>query len=178
MRAGPAGWVDWMLDYRNMLVHRGRRIQIGQLVPRVSPPAVGRERTGTSEVAGVWTVQHLPRDPGRSDVEVHRGVGDPTALVLTEDARTTVDGLVGSTGALIEDVAVALLGVWEDRRRNVGTMGQPDCQWGSTSDVTGFPGYQPDECPLGSPDVVMMNPLLARRLGAASVLRREEDEGE
>ena len=173
--AGPRGWVDWMLDYRNMLVHRGRRIQIGQLVPRLGPHAVGRDGTGTSEGAGVRTVQHLPRDPARSDVEVHRGVGDPTALVLTEDARGTVAGLVGSTGALIEDVVAALLVVWDDRRRNAGTMGQPDCQWGSTSDVTGFPGYQPDECPLGSADVAMMNPLVARRLGAASVLRREDE---
>ena len=79
--AGPPGWVDWMLDYRNMLVHRGRRIEIGQLVPRVSPHAVGRRRTGTSEMAGVRTV-HLPRDPARSDVGgVSRGGGpDRTSI--------------------------------------------------------------------------------------------------
>jgi L,D-transpeptidase catalytic domain len=27
------GWLDWTLDLRNMLVHCGRRIELGQLVP-------------------------------------------------------------------------------------------------------------------------------------------------
>lgn len=165
--AGPPGWVDWMLDYRNMLVHRGRRVEVGQVVRH----PVGRDLPGTGEVAEVRAVQHLPRDPARSDVEVHRGMTDPAALVLTEDARTTVDGLVGSTAALVEDVAGELLGVWGDRRGNADTMGQPECQWGSISEATGFPGYHPDEYPLRSADVAMMNPLLARRLRAASVLR-------
>src|SRR5438105_6959397 len=32
--AGPPGWLDWTLDLRNMLVHRGRRLEYGQSVPR------------------------------------------------------------------------------------------------------------------------------------------------
>ena len=32
--AGPAGWFDWLLNFRNMLVHRGRRLEIGQFLPR------------------------------------------------------------------------------------------------------------------------------------------------
>ena len=28
--SGPEGWLDWMLEFRNMLVHRGRRIEHGQ----------------------------------------------------------------------------------------------------------------------------------------------------
>ena len=31
---GAEGWLDWALAFRNMLVHRGRRIEIGQFVPR------------------------------------------------------------------------------------------------------------------------------------------------
>ena len=170
--AGPPGWVDWMLDYRNMLVHRGRRVEIGQFIRH----QVGRILPGTPEAGGLRAVQHLPRDPGRSDVEVHRGVEDPAALVLTEDAMTTVNGLVGSTVALVEEVAEELLVVWDGRRRNPDTLDQPERQWGSVSDVTGFPGYRPEEYPLRHADVAVMNPLLARRLRAASVLRRTRPE--
>ena len=38
--AGPPGWLDWTLDFRNMLVHRGRRSEYGQYVPR-SPVLYG-----------------------------------------------------------------------------------------------------------------------------------------
>jgi hypothetical protein len=31
--AGPQGWLDWTLHFRNMLVHRGRRIELGQFLP-------------------------------------------------------------------------------------------------------------------------------------------------
>ena len=32
---GPDGWLPWALDFRNMLVHRGRRIVNGQFVPKL-----------------------------------------------------------------------------------------------------------------------------------------------
>src|SRR5262249_18275194 len=31
---GPNGWLDWTYDYRNMLIHRARRLVIKQLRPR------------------------------------------------------------------------------------------------------------------------------------------------
>ena len=67
---GPPGWVRWMLDYRNMLVHRGRRIECGQIVP---------SRVLSSDGSPARAVRHsyLPRDPARSDVEVLR---DPAGL--------------------------------------------------------------------------------------------------
>jgi hypothetical protein len=27
--AAPEGWFEWLLNFRNMLVHRGRRLEIG-----------------------------------------------------------------------------------------------------------------------------------------------------
>ncbi len=78
--AGPPGWLDWTLALRNMLVHRGRRTEIGQLVPR-EPVLLGP--TGTP-IPRVRVVTQLPLDPGRSDVEVFL---DPAITpVLTEDA--------------------------------------------------------------------------------------------
>lgn len=40
--AGPPGWLKWTLDLRNMLVHRGRRFEYGQFVPR-SPLLYGAD---------------------------------------------------------------------------------------------------------------------------------------
>jgi hypothetical protein len=40
--AGPLGRLDWTQDFRNMLVHRGRRFEYGQFVPR-SPVLYGAD---------------------------------------------------------------------------------------------------------------------------------------
>jgi len=63
---GADGWLDWALAFRNMLVHRGRRIEVGQFVPR-QPMLYGPDG---KPVPRVRVINHLPRDPGRSDVEV------------------------------------------------------------------------------------------------------------
>jgi len=38
--AGPTGWMEWLTDYRNMVIHRGRRNHINQIFPR-RPPVLG-----------------------------------------------------------------------------------------------------------------------------------------
>ena len=38
--AGPLGWIEWTLDLRNMLVHRGHRIELGQYLP-ITPVLLG-----------------------------------------------------------------------------------------------------------------------------------------
>ena len=103
---GTPGWLDWTLDLRNMLVHRGRRMEYGQFVPR-TPSLYGAD--GQS-VLRARRVAHLPRDPGRSDVEVF--LDTPWTLVLTEDSERTLQGLINSTKALLEATAKDLLEVW------------------------------------------------------------------
>ena len=86
-RVGPAGWLDWVLNFRNMLVHRGRRIEIGQFVRRepVLCDASGRP------IQRARVVTHLPLEPDRSDMDVHR---EPDlSPVLTEDVRTNAGRL-------------------------------------------------------------------------------------
>src|SRR5712664_1588927 len=36
-RAGPDGWLEWVSGYRNMLVHRGRQMNLTKIVPERSP---------------------------------------------------------------------------------------------------------------------------------------------
>ena len=82
---GPPGWLEWATDFRNMLVHRGRRADIGEFLPEPSPILDSRGRT----IIRTRTIQRLPRDPGRSEIEVllHRA----NALVLREQARDTLE---------------------------------------------------------------------------------------
>jgi len=97
-RVGPAGWLKWATDFRNMLVHRARRMEVLQSQRRESPilDAVGR-----SIVRAETTIQ-LPADPGRSEIEVmfHR----PNALVLTEAAQDTLEGVMASTLGFVTEV--------------------------------------------------------------------------
>ncbi|MCW5983542.1 MAG: hypothetical protein KIT09_35955 [Bryobacteraceae bacterium] len=118
--AGPDGWLEWTLDFRNMLVHRGRRFEIGQLLPRL--PVLYRP----SGEPIMQRVIQLPRDPGRSEVEVF--LDSPWSQVLTEDAKQTLEGLKNSTMALIERTAEDLLDLWTWRRANPRILEQPRTQ--------------------------------------------------
>ena len=62
-RVGPDGWLEWVLNFRNMLVHRGRRIEFGQFVPR--EPALCDSRG--KPILRARVVTHLPLEPDRSD---------------------------------------------------------------------------------------------------------------
>jgi hypothetical protein len=108
--AGPPGWLDWTLDYRNMVVHRGRRTEHGQYLRR-KPILHGPDG---QKLLRADRVSQLPRDPGTSDIEVF--VDDPSTFVLPEDEKQTLDGLRGSTKKLIEATAQPLLKLWRWRR--------------------------------------------------------------
>ena len=163
VQSGPLGWVDWLLDYRNMLVHRGRRIQIGQIVP--------------SEVldskcfpARPLQITHLPRDPKRSDVQVLRDLEGLDKTLLTEDAGTTLKGLIKSTSNLAEAIAKELDRFWTWRRNHPNAMVQPTKQWQESNSATEFSGYKPGEFSLAfSSSLAQLHPDLAKRLRAAAV---------
>jgi hypothetical protein len=63
-RAGPPGWFRWVVDLRNTLIHRGRRLHMSELRP---VPSGIVDRDGRP-VIRTDVIHQLPRDPGRSDV--------------------------------------------------------------------------------------------------------------
>ena len=162
--SGADGWLDWALAFRNMLVHRGRRIEVGQFVPR-QPMLYGADG---KPVPRVRVINHLPRDPGRSDVEVFL---QPTeSPVLTEDAEQTLGGLLKSTTALVEAVAAEFLSVWKWRKANPDKLNQPATQWpnGVSTDSTSFAGYAPGSFQY-SPSMMMTHPVVVHRMRAAAL---------
>lgn len=162
--AGPPGWLDWTIDFRNMLVHRGRRIELGQFVP-IKPVLYGPNGHPAPRAR---RISHLPRDPGRSDVEVF--LDTPSRFVLHEDSRQTLEGLMRSTIDLTEGTAEYMRELWRWRRANPAEIPQPRDQWpnGPSTQSTGFDGYQPNQL-VFNPQVGMMHPVTARRFRAAAL---------
>jgi len=99
--AGPNGWLDWTYDYRNMLIHRARRLVMKQLRPR-SSRIFGPDGR---EVIRVDVLEQMSIDPDRSDVEV---LLSGEAPVLTEDATKTLSGLFRTIVKVAEEVAPLL----------------------------------------------------------------------
>ena len=161
---GPDGWLDWMLAFRNMLVHRGRRTELGQYVPKQTL-LYGPDG---QPVLRAHRVTHLPRDPARSDVEVF--LYSPHTLVLTEDAAQTLHGLLVSTKSLIERAAYHLKEVWIWRRARPQGLPQPEAQWPNcpANEPIRFSGYNPGTFEF-SPSMAMMHPVLARRFRSAAL---------
>ena len=162
--SGPSGWLPWATDLRNMLIHRGRRLWISELRPMpssiISP--------GGEPVIRTDVIHLLPRDPGKSDVEMFLSAGTPP--VLTESAEITLRGILESTLSLLERSGHLLLNLWRTRRADPGVLTQPREQWpdGPSSTVTGFAGFAPDSAPY-TPDHFRSNETLLRRISAASV---------
>jgi hypothetical protein len=161
---GPQGWLDWTIDLRNMLVHRGRRIELGQYL-RITPVLLGPDG---QPVPRARHVSHLPRDPGRSDVEVFLGM--PWDTVLHEEGQRTLQGVMGSTAHLVETMATHLIDLWRWRRGHPTDLRQPAEQWkdGPSTQSTGFNGYAPGSLAL-VPGQGMMHPVTARRFHAAAL---------
>lgn len=161
---GPTGWLEWMIDFRNMVVHRGRRWHMNELLPRPERLFGPDGRV----ILRMMVVEHLPSDPDRSQVEA---LVDPTrTAVLTEDAAVTMRGVLGSSLKLIEEVAGELVEVWTARRRDPALLIQPREQWpnGLCVESTGFAGYRPGSFPY-DPDLWVGNPDLARQFRTAAL---------
>jgi hypothetical protein len=170
---GPDGWLQWALDFRNMLIHRGRRLENGQFVPK-TPQLYGPDG---EQVLRSRRLTYLPRNPSMSDVEVWRespmtSIRDPLeALVLTEDAAQTLGGLLDSTKAMISETAKLLIDVWKWRRDNPQILTQPAAQWpkgAAATPASVFQGYAPRSRDLSS-SIASTHPNVRRRFLAASL---------
>ncbi len=158
------GWLTWTLSYRNTLVHRGRPATQFSLVPQRT-----LDRPG-SAIPHVRTSERmlLPRDPGRSTVEVLQGSDTP---VLTEDARTTMECVFELARQGCETLAVPLLDAWADRRADRSLIAQPRKQWPDvpSAEPSTFKGCAPGSEEY-KPALLSTGPDMTRRMKAASLL--------
>ncbi len=95
----------------------------------------------------------------------------PKGLLLTEDARETLVGVLDSTKRFVEKVAGKLLVVWAWRKENPNAIPQPKEQWPKIDavGVPSFRGYRPDSVPLDDHASMTMHPDLAHRFKSAAL---------
>lgn len=153
--AGPAHWHDWIIGYRNMLVHRGRRISTNVIV----------NTGGSAPRNGAELV--LPSEPELSQVEAwarwgnHLGCGQGS-YNFSETAKETLRRAQGAVSRVVARTCELLLPLWRARRADPAMLLQPVEQWPRIPCVTpsGFGGFLPESFPVdlrtlvGSPDMV------------------------
>lgn len=163
-RGGPPGWFRWVMDLRNTLIHRGRRLQMPELRP-VPSGIVGLDGRPFIRTD---VIHQLPRDPGRSDVEMFLDAAH--APVLTESAATTLRGVLENSLQLIGEGGGLLHDVWRARRSNPALLPQPREQWpaGPARVTADFEGYAPGSMPY-NPAQLRSDATLVRRMEASSL---------
>ena len=168
-QAGPSGWLDWALDFRNMLVHRGRRLSI-YAIDRDQGPFLYDHRN--IPVPRARVVMHLPRDPRHSDLQSLFDTSPaPTRLanLLEEDGLRTLRNTISAVIYVVKETSRALLRVWRDRRNSPTILPQPVEQWPDVHiQPAAFPGFAPNPTPI-QPDHASMSLNGLRRLAAAAV---------
>lgn len=161
--SGPTGWLDWITDYRNMLVHRGRRPSFSHLDPRHAGFVDDRELP----VVRVSVIPVLHVDPGRSEIEVM--VHHDQRQFLEEDARVTLRGALESVLQFARNACDELVALWRQRRADPALLPQPERQWPRVvAPRETFEGYDPGSVPFRA-DQAKRSASALRRLQSAAV---------
>jgi hypothetical protein len=167
--AGPPGWLGWTTEYRNMLVHRGRRLQLGSLVPDAGPSVLNASGTPILRARGIM---HLARDPNNSDLQAFFGAtSQPSRLsnVLEEDGVRSLGSALEAVVFVARRVSDVLLEVWQARRTAPNLLLQPRSQWPDLSiHPDAFAGFTPGSVPV-APTSLTASPNMVLRLRAAAV---------
>jgi hypothetical protein len=157
--SGPEDWLEWADQYRNMFVHRGRRLTTNQTRRR---EGLLYKASGEEYLRATSTL-HLAKHPDKTDIEALV----KKDMMLNEDADTTFKGIFKSCRDLNESVCERLLSIWIDRRNNPSLIEQPATQWNPNFRACKFSGYDPNAEPLGA-DLMTGHPILHHRMLAAS----------
>lgn len=158
--SGPEDWFAWSNDYRNMVVHRGRRLVYNQLIPKPRKSLALKKPIFLTEA-----ISMLPRDPSKTEIEIL--LDNAFEFVLTEKAETTFEGLIKSTVGFIDIIASELIKIWLIRRNQPLLIEQPSKQWilNRTRRVN-FKGYSPNSVPFKA-DKIIGNPIMLKRMKSA-----------
>jgi hypothetical protein len=158
-RNGPENWLEWADQYRNMFVHRGRRLTTNLTLRRegllYNPQG--------EEILRATSSLHLAKHPDKSDIEALIRKD----MVLDEDADITFRGVFQSCRDLNEAVCERLLCIWNDRRKNPALIVQPRTQWDMNIRPCAFAGYDSNAEPFDA-DEITGHPVFRHRMLAAA----------
>jgi len=168
-KAGPEGWLAWTLEFRNMLVHRGRRTQFHAIARDAGPVLYSADGT---PIPRARIVMHLARDPRNSDLQAFFGGNvEPSRLtnVLDEDGLRALRSALEAVIFVVKELSTALLSVWRERRAQPTLLAQPREQWPDLAiHPDPFAGFEPGTFPMTA-DAAFTSQLNVRRFAAAAV---------
>lgn len=161
--AGPKDWIEWALEYRNSIVHRGRRTRFATLTPMPS----GVLRPDGYPVLKSKEESLMVRDPVFSDVE--SWLNFPKRSYLDESSKDSLNGLFTSTRSFVEEISAELLRIWRIRKSNPSVLTQPSNQWDlNKSSSFSFSGFNPGSVRFKA-DEVRTHSDVIKRMETASV---------
>ena len=170
----PEGWLDWLLNMRNLNVHRAR--QTHTLLQRTRASDQPQLLVATAEPHEIHKSMarfdmHLRRRPNLPDMQDFITTPKTSNLWVNETASTTIAGVYGSLNALIEEAAEWLASCWRHARKWPSYYPVPTQTWALGEVASGFLGVAPSAqlFPIGTSHV---GEVQAVRLALAEKLRR------
>ena len=159
--SGPKDWIEWADQYRNMYVHRGRRLLFTKYFSKKNLLYDSNELLIPRHESTI----HLGKLPDRSDAEAFIKSEEVT---LNEDAEITLSGIFKSCRELNENVCERLLSIWKNRRNNPSLLEQPQSQWNNKMKDCDFIGYNPNAKKIDT-KLMHSHPNILKRMRSASV---------
>jgi len=162
-RSGPQGWLDWMIAMRNMVVHRGRRWRLVELLPKPS----GIYGPYGVPVLTSTATERLPPRPQDTQIEAFLSTATP---VLTETAEDSLRGALRSSIQFVQSIGQQLISAWQTRKSSPALILQPFEQWPSIAcDILPpFDGFKPGSAPY-DPSSWHGNPKMGRQFRTAAL---------
>ncbi len=134
----PSGWIEWLLELRNAIIHRPERLTLSNVLEEDSKV---RDRRG--HFSAKIKLQELPpARPSLSDIE---SFALDTHPVLEEGIEITLSGLMNSTIEACNLMCMVALDLWKRRKNNHDLIIQSKNQWPKIPNkkATEFLGYKP-----------------------------------
>jgi hypothetical protein len=166
LKHGVPGWIEWVIDVRNMVAHRPPRVRYRTMD---LGSALSLQEPGIEQLR---MINRLWRHPDVSEVEVWVQYGMPMDALLNEPQELTMSRLVTEVSRLAEKLFGTLEAHWQWRRQNPNALLQPiDKQWPDREqqpDYVEFPGFMPEH-PKPTVGRMVVAPQAIRRMEAAAM---------
>jgi hypothetical protein len=167
--SGPGGWLIWIIDLRNMYVHRARRTVFSQIVKEQMVSKILNSK-GDPIAKSLKLIRRLAFNPDNTDVEAW--LQKKNYMMLNEEAGETLSKVMDSSLQFVSEILDYLLNLWIERRKNPQLRTQPNNQWrinkkGFDGNCD-FEGYDPNKLPKFTK--IFANRVMGKRMASASVL--------
>jgi hypothetical protein len=138
-KSGPKNWLNYMVEFRNLLSHRARTLSVRTLSPEIL--SLVDPKTGEN-IVHTKIVYLLSQCPNSSEMEMW---ANGTIHTLEESAEITLKGLKESLFTFTNEVCDVLTAAWIDRKETPLSIPIPKRQWKYKfpKNENTFQGYAP-----------------------------------